>query len=391
MRRTFLLCTLSAALGALLAVGWYDPPDTERKTLAQEPGRRWQPRLAGGSAVAPPANSPDNSELTAEERVNVAVYENTNRSAVNISTLNIETDRFFLLERTSRGQGSGTLIDRQGHVLTNYHVVEGSPKIEVTLYNGRSFAAEVVGGDPATDVAVLKIDAPVEDLFPVTFGSSTGLKVGQRVFAIGNPFGLERTLSTGIISSLNRALPRRHGGGKIKSIIQIDAAINPGSSGGPLLDSRGRMIGMNTAIASTTGESAGVGFAIPVNTILRVVPQLIEDGRVVRADIGIELVSPMEQGLLIAQLTRGGAAAKAGLKGPRIVRRQRRFGPFVDESWGIDRSAADLILAIDGTRVHTVDDLLTIIESKKPGVEVLVTVIRAGKQQRVPVRLEAEK
>ena len=167
----------------------------------------------------------------------------------------------------SQGEGSGSIIDREGHVLTNFHVVEGANKVDVTLFDGNTYKAQLVGGDPSSDVAILKIDAPPESLFPVTFGSSSNLLVGQRVFAIGNPFGLERTLSTGIISSLDRSLPGRRGPRPMKSIIQIDAAINPGSSGGPLLDSHGRMIGMNTAIASKTGESVGVGFAIPVNTI----------------------------------------------------------------------------------------------------------------------------
>ena len=188
------------------------------------------------------------------------------------------------------------MIDRDGHVLTNFHVVEGAREIRVTLFDGQTYDAKLVGGDPDTDVAVLKIDAPAESLFPVAFGSSTNLLVGQRVFAIGNPFGLERTLTTGIISSLNRSLPGRHGRRSLRSIIQIDAAINPGNSGGPLLDSHGRMIGMNTAIASKTGESAGVGFAIPINTIARVVPQLIQNGRVRRPDSGIARVYQTDRG-----------------------------------------------------------------------------------------------
>ncbi len=377
MKKLILLCVVSAVLGATSAIILYDPPQTETLTVAQDV-----------PAWSPPDQGPalDDSQMTPDERVNIAVYEATNRSAVNIRTRSVQTDRFFMRELTSQAEGSGIVIDRQGHILTNFHVIDGAREVQVTLHDGMTFPASLVGTDPATDVAVLKIEVPEESLHPVTFGSSTGLKVGQRVFAIGNPFGLERTLSTGIISSLNRSLPRRNRGGTIKSIIQIDAAINPGSSGGPLLDSQGRMIGMNTAIASKTGDSAGVGFAVPINTIARVVPQLIQDGRVLRADIGIARVHEIKQGLLVYALVPGGAAAEAGLQGPKIIR--RRQGPFVYRT--IDISAADLIVAVDGKPVRTADDLLTIVESKQPGDEVEVTVIRNGKKRRVTVLLEAE-
>jgi S1-C subfamily serine protease len=392
MKKIILLCALCAGLGALLAIGLYDPPETEPITAAQEAGEESPVRISiGSSAPAAGRTEPQgNDELTPEERVNVSVYEKANRSAVNIMTESVQVDRFFMLERTSESEGSGTVIDRKGHVLTNFHVVDGAREIQVTLYNGKTFDARIVGLDPNTDVAVLKIDAPAESLHPVNFGSSTRLKVGQRVFAIGNPFGLERTLSTGVVSSLNRSLPRRGRYGTIKSIIQIDAAINPGSSGGPLLDSRARMIGMNTAIASKTGESAGVGFAIPVNTIARVVPQLIENGRVRRGDIGITRVFQTERGLLIATLAQGGAAERAGLRGPKIIERRRRQGPFVSTYQTIDRSAADLIVAIDGKPVRTGNDLLDTVESKKPGDQVVVTVIRDKQEKRVPVRLDED-
>lgn len=392
MRNMLLLCTFSAVLGGALAIALYDPPDGP-KTIAQEPDPGIPPRSdaptrlrLGGPAVSPPA---DLADLTPEERVNISVYENANRSAVNINTRSVQTD-FFLRELTSMGEGSGTVIDRRGHVLTNYHVIDGAREVQVTLYNGKTYPARLVGGDEPTDIAVLKIDAPADTLFPVVYGNSTGLLVGQRVFAIGNPFGLERTLSTGVIASLNRSLPRRNRRGSLKSIIQIDAAINPGNSGGPLLDSRGRMIGMNTAIASRTGESAGVGFAIPINTIARVVPQLIENGRILRADIGIARVYRTERGLLIASLIPGGAAQRAGLQGPKLVTSTRRRGPIVYKYQTIDRSAADLIVAVDGKPIRTADDLLEVVESKKPGDRVTVTVIRDGQRKDVSVMLEAE-
>jgi S1-C subfamily serine protease len=239
-------------------------------------------------------------------------------------------------------------------------------------------------------VAVLRIDAPSEKLFPITFGDSTELKVGQRVFAIGNPFGLERTLTTGIISSLNRSLPNPRSNRMLKQMIQIDAAINPGNSGGPLLDSHGLVIGMNTAIASRTGESAGVGFAIPVNTLARVVPQLIRSGRVIRADAGILQVLETDQGILIASLKPGGAAERAGLQGFRLMKKTRRQGPLVFESTVIDRSTADLIVAIDGKPIRTIDDLLTVLDGKQPGEKAVFTVIRQGRQVDVTVLLDAE-
>jgi S1-C subfamily serine protease len=257
------------------------------------------------------------------------------------------------------------------------------------LFNGETYEAGLVGADPTNDVAVLQIDAPAKDLFPVSFGDSSRLRVGQRVYAIGNPFGLERTLSTGIVSSLNRFLPSRRRYRTIKQIIQIDAAINPGSSGGPLLDSQARMIGMNTAIASKTGESAGVGFAIPINTIARIVPQLIENGRVLRGDIGIAGVYQTERGLRIATLTPGGAAERAGLRGPQVIRRRTQRGPYVYEYRTIDRSAADLIVAIDKEPVRTVEEFLSIVESHEPGETVTVNVIREGRRVDVPVTLDA--
>ncbi len=344
------------------------------------PGKIWANRRSAGTGSG--ASGPDDG-LTPEERVNIAVYENVNRSVVHITTQGIRGDRLFWMEVPSEGEGSGSVIDRQGHVMTNFHVVDEARAIQVSLFTGESYDAELVGIDATSDVAVLKIDAPAEDLFPVVFGDSTKLRVGQRVFAIGNPFGLERTLTTGIVSSLNRSLPSRLAHRTIKQVIQIDAAINPGSSGGPLLDSRGRVIGVNTAIASKTGESAGVGFAIPINIVARVVPQLIEKGRVLRPDIGIARVYQTERGLLIATVIPGGPAEKAGLRSMTV--RTKRQGLMVFEY--IDRSTADLIVAVDSQPVKTVDDFLSIIESRQPGDRVTVTVIRDGRRVDVPVTL----
>ena len=296
----------------------------------------------------------------------------------------------FLLEVPSEGAGSGIVVDKQGHVLTNYHVVEGAREIQVLLFDGSSHSGAVVGFDPATDVAVLKVDAPAGLLEPVVFGSSSNLRVGQRVFAIGNPFGLERTLTTGIISSLNRSLPTRTGR-TIKSIIQTDAAINPGNSGGPLLDSGSRLVGMNTAIASRTGQSSGVGFAIPVGTLARIVPQLIQRGKVIRPDVGVARVYQTDAGLLVAALAPDGPAERAGMRGFKVVRERKRQGPFVAEFERVDRSGADLIVAVAGEAVRTADDFLSATESKNAGDQVLITVEREGHRLDLPVILAAEK
>lgn len=349
-----------------------------------------------GSSVAmsaeesrfPAATEPDPEEFTAEERVNIAVYENVNQSVVNITTRAYRSDLFFTEAVPTEGSGSGSVLDKEGHVLTNYHVVEGAQQIQVTLANGNSYRAGLVGQDPSNDIAVLKIDAPVEELKPLTLGDSSRLKVGQKIYAIGNPFGLERTLTVGIISSLNRSLMSRNRR-TIKSIIQIDAALNRGNSGGPLLDSRGRCVGMNTAIASSTGENTGVGFAIPVNTIQRVVPQLIEFGQVTRPDLGLARVHQREDGLLVAAVTPGGPAERAGLKGFSLVRSRSRRGPYIVEETRIDQSQADLIVAVDGQRVRTVDDLLTIVEQKEPGNQVVLSLMREGAVVEVPVTLGA--
>lgn len=386
-----ILCMLSAALGGLAAVRWCNPSLTDTQSVAQEPSPWPLPATNQPPASFPPTNPAAATildELTPEERVNVLVYQQVNRSVVNINTRGVSGNA-LLFEIISEGEGSGMVIDRAGHVLTNFHVVDGAKEIRVTLFDGQTYDGRLVGGDPDTDVAVLQIEAPSESLFPVVFGSSTNLLVGQRVFAIGNPFGLERTLCTGIISSLNRSLPGRRGHRSLRSIIQIDAAINPGNSGGPLLDSHGRMIGMNTAIASKTGESAGVGFAIPINTITRIVPQLVQNGRARRADSGIARVYQTDRGLLIATLVPGGPAERAGLLGPRIKKEQKRQGPFVYESQTIDRAAADMIVGVDGQPIKTADDFLGIIESKQPGDQVVITVIRNGQQKNVPLKLEA--
>ncbi len=389
MNKIVSMCIASAAIGAV-AMEVVRTQLASRPAVAQEP--RIESRLPAATAarlkrLPTPSRGQD---LSAEERVNVSVYEKVNRSVVNIKTETVRNDAFFFMavEVPGEGAGSGSVIDTAGHVLTNYHVIEDARAIEVTLFDGKSYAAQIVGKDASNDVAVLKIDAPANCLVPVEFGDSTNLLVGQKVFAIGNPFGFERTLSVGIISSLNRTLPARNNR-LIKSVIQIDAAINPGNSGGPLLDSHGRLIGMNTAIASPTGQSAGVGFAIPVANIVRIVPQLIQQGRVIRPEVGITHVYPTERGLLIAAMTPNGPAEKAGLRGFRLVRQRRRQGPLAYETRTIDRASADLIVAVDGEEITSASEFLSLIEARQPGDEVVLTVVRDGRELDVPVRLIA--
>jgi S1-C subfamily serine protease len=360
--------------GAGLAI-WMSDSANQQIVHAQRP-----PVLPIPTADVGPRYNSDG--LTDEEAVNVLVYERNNRGVVNITTRAVRNDGFFMMERDSEGSGSGAIIDRKGHILTNYHVIEDARQVKVALFNGETYTATLVGADPVNDTAVIRIDAPVDSLYPIEIGDSGHLRVGMKVYAIGNPFGLERTMTTGIISSLNRSLQVTRDR-SIKSIIQVDAAVNPGNSGGPLLDSHGRLIGVNTAIASRTGQSAGVGFAIPANLISRVVPQLIRHGRVIRPDTGILRVYELDKGLLVTHLAPGGPAEQAGLRGPLVTRERR--GPLIIER--TDRSAADLIVAADGRPVSTVDDFLGYIESRSPGDQVVLTVIRANAEAEVTIRL----
>jgi S1-C subfamily serine protease len=395
MRRNVVLCLLSAVFGGVLAAGlWNRPNPSDRVTAAEPPptaSRRLEPIGVPGNdplPVAVRARPAIEDELTPEERVNVAVYENVNRSVVNITTKIPGTAGFLMFDNTEVGAGSGSVLDKQGHILTNYHVIEGAKEIEVTLFDGSQHDARLVGRDISSDVAVIQIDAPPEVLFPVFFGDSTRLKVGQRVFAIGNPFGFDRTLTTGIISSLDRTIPARNDR-TIKSIIQIDAAINPGNSGGPLLDSHGRLIGMNTAIASRTGQNTGIGFAIPVNNISRVVPELIEKGHVVRPETGITRVYQTEHGLYVVTMATGGPAEQAGLRGFKVVKQVKRQGPFTYQTETVDRSSAELIIGVNGEKTLTRNDFLNAIEAHHPGEDVTLNVIREGRQIAVRLRLAA--
>ncbi len=322
--------------------------------------------------------------LTPEERIAVGVYEQCHHSVVHIET---RGDSTSIVGRViqSEGSGSGSVWDHEGHILTNYHVIRGASHMIITMHDGEQYDASLVGHDISNDIAVLKINPGDDSLRPISVGRSERLRVGQRVFALGSPLGLEQTMTSGIVSSLNRTIPSLSKR-TMRSIIQIDAALNRGNSGGPLLNSRGELVGMNTAIASRVGENSGIGFAIPSATIVRVVSQLIEFGKVRRPNIGIESIAETSRGLMVVALEPGGPAEQAGLKGIRVVRYRMMLGELVRS----DYSTADIVTEVDGEKVSNVDDLLSTIENRKAGDSVLLTLKRGEQTLRVPIRLVEE-
>src|SRR6267142_3012415 len=309
--RQILVIALGSALFAAIAVAGF-----------QQLSGHFQP--FGSASVATPANITDPS-LATDEQNNIEVYKAASPGVVYIQSTTMQRDFFGMFSQPVEGAGSGSVIDEQGDILTNYHVIANAEKLTVSFGSGKAYPAKVVGRDPDTDLAVIKLlETPKESLTVVPLGDSDKLIVGQKVLAIGNPFGLDRTLTTGVISGLQRPI-RAQNNRQIEGAIQTDASINPGNSGGPLLDSRGRMIGINSQIESPSGASAGVGFAIPVNIAKRIVPLLIRDGEIRRPKLGIaprdveslggQLRLPVSKGVLIVSVAPGGAAANAGLRG----------------------------------------------------------------------------
>lgn len=389
MNRYATLCLVSAVVGAILANSWNSqPPPAATSAVAQAPAPAPAPATRGFEQ-SPFQRNRTQPRLTPEEVSNIHVYDEANRAVVNVTTSTVQYDRFFMVRIPGEGSGSGSVLDKSGHILTNYHVVEDAEKVDVTLANGDTYPADLIGFDQATDIAVLKIDAPVEELHPLTMGTSEGLKVGQKVYVLGNPFGMERSLSTGIISSLNRTPPGGSRNSALQSLIQTDAAMNPGNSGGPLLNTSAEMIGMNVAIATKTGQNAGVGFAIPANRIRNIVPELIRNGKVVRPDHGILAVMETDRGLKIHQLAKGGPADRAGLRGFRFVIQEKVEGRFRITRRVPDRNYADFILGVDGKSIQTHHEFLDVIEEYKPGDTVIFTILRDGRRQKVPVTLDA--
>ena len=338
------------------------------------------------SQSAEPRQVTARGDLASDEKNTIDVFEKSSASVVFITTverrLNLWTRK---VTETTRGSGSGFMWDNQGHVVTNYHVIERSASAKIRLSDQRVYDAQVVGASPRHDLAVLKINVPLDAPPPLPIGSSHDLQVGQKVFAIGNPFGLDHTLTTGIISALGRSIDN-DAGGTIDDLIQTDAAINPGNSGGPLIDSAGRLIGINTALYSPSGAYAGIGFAIPVDTINRVVPKLIAFGRYVRPVLGVEMDNAISQqvvknlninGVLILHVTPGSAADRAGLRGTKVTRSDEII-------------LGDIIQSIDGHEVNEVEAITDILDAYNIGDQITLEIYRDGKTQKVEMLLGAQ-
>lgn len=323
-------------------------------------------------------------ELSDVEKSNIQIFEQASPSVVYITTL---TEMINLwtrdITRLPRGTGSGFIWDKHGHIITNYHVLEGASEIRIGLSDHRTFNAVLVGASPDHDIAVLRMPIVPNMPSPLPIGSSHDLKVGQMMYAIGNPFGLDQTLTTGIVSALNRSLFNDNGS-QIKGLIQTDAAINPGNSGGPLLDSAGRVVGINTAIYSPSGTYAGIGFAVPVDTVNRIVPQLIANGKYERPKLGITIDSELNQritkkyginGVAVIEVHQGSAAQTAGLKGVEIIERGRLV-------------PGDIILGIDEHEIDSISTLLNTLDNYSIGDSIKLKYLRGEKENTISLILK---
>lgn len=356
----------------------------------------WQPWSASGdqpsaderlqpgapTAATAAAAAVDETELTPRELRNIRVFRDVAPSVVYITNINLRRDFFSLnVFEVPRGSGSGFVWDAEGHVVTNFHVIQGGNRFAVVLQDQSEWDAKLVGFAENKDLAVLRIDAPLSQLHPVRIGASSNLQVGQEVMAIGNPFGLDHTLTVGVVSALGREL-NSPGGLPIRDVIQTDTAINPGNSGGPLLDSSGRLIGVNTAIYSPSGASAGIGFAVPVDEVSRLVPQLIRYGKPIQPGIGVRLLSDVYarragvRGVIVRDAVPGGPADRAGIEGLR----QNRRGRLV---------VGDVIAAVDGEPIESTGDLFLAFEAAGVGATVRLTLVRDGQTREVEVELKS--
>jgi S1-C subfamily serine protease len=358
---------LLVVCAALLAAAWYAGPRVSSYIATAE---------------AAPRPTTQRGELTAEEQQNIEIFEKWKASVVFIATSDRVMDFWTRgVATVPRGTGSGFIWDTAGHVVTNVHVIAGAAAANVKLADGRDYEATLVGASVAHDIAVLQIRVPKNQPLPVAIGTSRDLRVGQKVFAIGNPFGLDWTLTTGIVSALDRSIEGENGA-VIRHLIQTDAAINPGNSGGPLLDSAGRLIGINTAIYSPSGANAGVGFAVPVDTVNRVVPQLIANGHYAPPSLGIE-VDDMLSRAVSRQLGIGGVAVLRASKTAAAPLRGARLGARNTIIPG------DVILAVEGKQVSSAAELAATLDDYRVGDRVMLTVWREGEQVQLPAVLQS--
>jgi len=349
-------------------------------TVVRDQSRR--PAIAAAPAVAAPRPVLARGDLAADEHATIELFNSVSPAVVHITSVQLRRSRLSMdVLKIPQGTGSGFIWDEQGHVVTNFHVIQSGQTADVTLSDNSVWKAKIVGTAPDKDLAVLKIDAPPSQLRTIQLGTSSNLLVGQKIFAIGNPFGLDQSLSTGVISGLGReilSVTKR----PIQDVIQTDAAINRGNSGGPLLDSAGRLIGVNTAIYSPSGTSSGVGFAVPVDTINRIVPQLIAHGKVVRPGLGIQIGTDQLarrhgiDGVLVMEVPEDSAAGRAGLQG---------LIPDDNGSWKLQ----DIIVAVGDEPVHGSADLFRALDRLAVGDSVTLTVQREGRSRQVNVELQA--
>ncbi len=375
--RAILLTALLSSAATLILVRWDVIPGSgsgESSSPAEQPAR------ADISRLEPP--------FSEDEETNIRVYNQVSPGVVNITSTVVEYD-FFFSPVARQGTGSGSVIDLEGHVLTNFHVIAGARNLEVALPDQSKYRAAIVGTDQQNDLAVIRLrDVPRDRLHPVKIGDSTPLKVGQKVLAIGNPFRLQNTLTIGIISSLGRTI-QTDNGDLLENVIQTDAAINRGNSGGPLLNTKGEMIGINTSIISPSGGNIGIGFAVPSSTIRRVVEDLIKEGRVLRPWLGIEgytitpdlataLNLPVSAGILVAKVYRGSSAAAADIRGAQEI------AVFYNERI---LAGGDIVTSVHGKPVHSMHDLRGVLEELKPGETVLLVIFRGGTRLEKSVRL----
>ena len=383
------ICVSLAMLGAgVLIAALVIVPGTVRRQLSSNQVRIQQP-ASGMSVQFTSSISPSlkPGDLTDDELNNIQIYERANRAVVYVTTVTTQYTWFYQAVQ-QEGTGSGVVIDQLGHVITNYHVINGADKISITLADGSIEEGKIVGTDPENDLAVLQFNPKGKTLTTVTFGNSSTLRVGMKVLAIGNPFGLDRTLTTGIVSGLARPLQTEQGF-MIRETIQTDAAINPGNSGGALLNSHSELIGINTAIKSPSGGSAGVGFAIPSTTVKRIADELIRYGAVRRGWIDIDPIElfpqlveyfdlPVQKGVMVN--VAGPAALKAGIRGGEK-------GKAVRSGRQVIYGGGDIITAVNGEKIESMTDLYNALESTKPGEIVTVKVIRGGQTRTMTLKL----